>query len=113
MASVNDKWDEKEPEKGHKLVDTLVAECTSLTTHRVGNDEYMSEGSWKAQRTATYPSKVETHCPKPGRRARTSRNTYSKSPAAPGTTQALKGAAPISPTNTLSGGTYESRIELL
>jgi len=32
MVCVNDMWNEKEPEKCHKLVDTLVAECTSLTT---------------------------------------------------------------------------------
>jgi hypothetical protein len=55
MACVNDKWDEKEPEKGHKLVDyggrcvvipndtrepMYVEDCT-------GKYEYMKDGTWK------------------------------------------------------------------
>ena len=31
MACVNDKWDETEPEKGHKLVD-FAGRCINVTT---------------------------------------------------------------------------------
>ena len=31
MACVNDKWDEKEPEKGHKLVD-FAGRCINVPT---------------------------------------------------------------------------------
>src|SRR4029078_5978732 len=50
MACVNDKWDEKEPEKGHKLVDfagrcVLVPdapEATKATAAGVRTEEYVA-----------------------------------------------------------------------
>ena len=61
MGCVTDKWDEKEPEKGHKLVDAAMrcvlipddpAEPT-ISQDCAGNYEYMSDGSWKGTGTCT------------------------------------------------------------
>ena len=65
MACVTDKWDVKEPEKGHKLVDAAMrcvlvpddpAEPT-ISQDCVGNYEYMPDESWKGNGTCTdnYP----------------------------------------------------------
>ncbi len=61
MACINDKWDETEPEKGHKLVDA-AGRCVyvsndptvpSSSDEWVGKYEYMPDGSWKSSGTAT------------------------------------------------------------
>jgi hypothetical protein len=55
ISCVNDKWDVKEPEKGHKLVD-YAGRCVNVpddaaapksTADRAGKYEYMPHGSWK------------------------------------------------------------------
>jgi hypothetical protein len=65
MACVNDKWDEKEPEKGHKLVD-FAGRCINVPNDPaepknagdcVGKYEYMPDGSWKGSGTCTYTFK--------------------------------------------------------
>ena len=61
MACVNDKWDVKEPEKGHKLVD-YAGRCVNIpddvaapksTADCVGKYEYMPDKSWKGSGTCT------------------------------------------------------------
>jgi hypothetical protein len=61
IACVNDKWDEKEVEKGHKLVD-YAGRCVNIpddaaapkhTEECVGKYEYMPDKSWKASGTCT------------------------------------------------------------
>ena len=61
LACVNDKWDVKEPEKGHKLVD-YAGRCVSVpddpgepkyTMECLGKYEYMPDGSWKGAGTCT------------------------------------------------------------
>ena len=61
IACVNDKWDEKEVEKGHKLVD-YAGRCVNIpddpaapkyTEECVGKYEYMPDQSWKASGTCT------------------------------------------------------------
>jgi hypothetical protein len=58
---VNDKWDETEPEKGHKLVD-FAGRCVcvpddpaaqKVAEDCVGKYEYMPDGSWKGAGTCT------------------------------------------------------------
>lgn len=66
MACVNEKWNETEPEKGHKLVEyagrcvvipndtkakNYVEDCT-------GNYEYMPDGSWKGGGTCSVDLKA-------------------------------------------------------
>jgi hypothetical protein len=61
MACIVDKWDEKEPEKGHKLVD-YVSRCILIpndpgapkaTEECAGKFEYMPDKSWKGSGTCT------------------------------------------------------------
>ena len=62
LACVNDKWDVKEPEKGHKLID-YAGRCVSIpddeqtepmyTMECVGNYEFMPDESWKGSGTCT------------------------------------------------------------
>ncbi len=61
LACVTDKWDEKEPEKGHKLADAVmrcvvVPDDPALEKYAqdcVGKYEYMPDGSWKAAGSCT------------------------------------------------------------
>jgi hypothetical protein len=61
FVCVNDKWDEKEPEKGHKLVD-FAGRCVHVpddpaaeksTDDCVGTYEYMPDESWKGSGSCT------------------------------------------------------------
>jgi hypothetical protein len=60
IVCVTDKWDEKEPEKGHKLAD-YAARCVNIPDgdepksagECVGKYEYMPDGSWKGSGTCT------------------------------------------------------------
>ena len=62
LVCVNDKWDEKEPEKGHKLVD-FAGRCVGVpddpaaakyTEDCVGKYEYMPDESWKGSGSCTW-----------------------------------------------------------
>jgi len=61
MACVNDKWDEKEPAKGHKLVEyagrcVVVPDDASARKYVedcAGNYEFMPDGTWKGGGTCT------------------------------------------------------------
>ena len=61
VACVIDKWDEKEPEKGHKLVD-MTSRCVIIPDDPaepkypqdcVGKYEFMPDESWKSSGTCT------------------------------------------------------------
>ena len=61
LAGVVDKWNESEPEKGHKLVE-YAGRCVSIpddpaaskvTCDCLGNYEYKPDGSWKGSGTCT------------------------------------------------------------
>jgi hypothetical protein len=65
IACVNDKWDESEPDKGHKLV-VYAGRCVNIpddpaapkaTADCVGKYEYMPDKSWKGSGTCTYTFK--------------------------------------------------------
>ena len=64
LASI-DKWDQKEPDKGHKLVDfagrgiNIPDDPSGPISARdcVGNYEYMPDRSWKGSGTCTYTFK--------------------------------------------------------
>lgn len=62
IACVSDKWDEKEVEKGHKLVD-YAGRCVNISTDAalpnhteecVGTYEYMPDESWKGSGSCSY-----------------------------------------------------------
>ena len=61
LACVNDKWDVKEPEKGHKLID-YAGRCVHIPDDPaaqksaddcVGKYEYMPDESWKGSGSCT------------------------------------------------------------
>jgi hypothetical protein len=61
LVYADDKWGEKEPEKGHRLID-YAGRCVNIpddpaapkyTGDCVGKYEYMPDGSWKGSGTCT------------------------------------------------------------
>ena len=122
MACVNDKWDEKEPEKGHKLVD-FAGRCvyvpndptvSSYTDECVGKFEYMPDESWKGSGTCidNYPGGKISLTWVEGSHLK--EYTYTKT-SGTGKYQGVKGGGTYmyqSLTDTLSGGRYRGTIEL-
>jgi hypothetical protein len=104
LACVNDKWDVKEPDKGHKLVD-YAGRCVNIpdepaatpiaTDDCVGNYEYMPDGSWKGTGTCNITFKGGDKLFESWEEVRTSRNMCSRSPAAPANIKAPLAAAHI------------------
>jgi len=123
MACVTDKWDEKEPEKGHKLVES-ASRCVlipddpaapKVTEDCAGNYEYMPDGSWKATGTCTdnYPGgdKISLTWEEG---SHLKEYTYTKT-GGTGKYQGVKGGGTYmyeSLTDTLSGGTYKGTLQL-
>ena len=123
LACVTDKWDEKEPEKGHKLVDAAVR-CVDIpndpaapkyTQECVGKYEYMPDESWKGSgtRTDTYKggdTKFEAWEEGSGRKEypyKITGGTGKYQGASGGGTYIYENL-----TDTLAGGTYKGTIEL-
>jgi hypothetical protein len=105
LACVNDKWDVKEPEKGHKLVE-YAGRCVSIPDDEqtepmysmecVGNYEFMPDESWKGTGTALTRLRVGTKKTRAGRKVLTSTgNTPTSTPAVLANMQALPAAARI------------------
>jgi hypothetical protein len=123
MACVADKWDEKEPEKGHKLVDAAMRSVLipddpaekAITQDCVGNYEYMPDGSWKGTGTCTdnYPGgdKISLTWEEG---SHLKEYTYTKT-SGTGKYEGVKGGGTYmyeSLTDTLSGGRYKGTLEL-
>ena len=122
MACVTDKWDVKEPEKGHKLVDAAMrcvlipddpAEPT-ISQDCVGNYEYMPDDSWKGTGTCTdnYPDGKINLTWDEGSHLK--EYTYTKT-GGTGKYQGVKGGGTYmyqSLSDTLSGGRYKGTIQL-
>jgi len=122
IACVNDKWDVKEPEKGHKLVD-YAGRCVTVpddpaapkqTMECTGNYEYMPDGSWKGTGTCTdnYPGGKINLTWEEGSHLK--EYTYTKT-SGTGKYQGVKGGGTYMYQNlsdTLSGGRYNGTIEL-
>jgi hypothetical protein len=61
LVCVTDKWDEKEPEKGHKLADAVMrcvdvpddSAAPKYSQDCTGKYEYLPDGSWKSAGTCT------------------------------------------------------------
>jgi hypothetical protein len=122
MACFTDKWDTKEPEKGHKLVDyagrcvlipddpaepTISQDCT-------GKYEYMPDESWKGSGTCTdnYPGGKISLTWEEGSHLK--EYTYTKT-GGTGKYEGVKGGGTYmyqSLSDTLSGGRYKGTIQL-
>jgi hypothetical protein len=122
MACVTDKWDVKEPEKGHKLVDAAMhcvlipddpAEPT-ISQDCAGNYEYMPDESWKGSGTCTdnYPGGKISLTWEEGSALK--EYTYTKT-GGTGKYEGVKGGGTYmyqSLSDTLSGGRYKGTIQL-
>ena len=101
IACVTDKRDEKEPDKGHKLVDAAMrcavipddAALPKFVQDCVGKYEYMPDKSWKSAGTCTGDLKGGTRYTTPGRKVRTSKNTRTNIPVAPERSKGLVAGA--------------------
>ena len=96
IACVNDKWDEKEPEKGHKLVD-YAGRCVNIPDDPaaakkagecVGKYEYMPDESWKGSGTCTYTLKGGDKIHESWEEGSHLKEYHTKLPVAPGNTRA-------------------------
>ena len=121
MACVTDKWDEKEPEKDHKLVDAAMR-CVlvpddlaekSISQDCVGKYEYMPDQSWKGTGTCTdnYPGgdKISLTWEEG---SHLKEYTYTKT-GGTGKYQGVKGGGTYmyeSLSDTLSGGRYKGQL---
>jgi hypothetical protein len=124
MACVSDKWDEKEVEKGHKLVD-FAGRCISIPTNAadpksagdcVGKYEYMPDESWKGSGTCTYKFKDGDTIDDSWEEGSALKEAYTYKYT--GGTGKYKGATGGGTyfyeniTDTLAGGTFKGTIEL-
>lgn len=122
MACVTDKWDEKEPEKGHKLVDAAMR-CVlvpddpakpTISQDCTGKYEYMPDESWKGSGTCTdnYPDGKIYLTWEEGSHLK--EYTYTKTRGT-GKYEGVKGGGTYmyqSLSDTLSGGRYKGTIQL-
>jgi len=123
MACVNDKWDEKEPEKGHKLVD-YAGRCINVPTDPaaeksagdcVGSYEYMPDESWKGSGTCTYTVKGGDKFSDSWEEGSHLKEYTYKFTGGTGKYQGASGGGTYfyeNITDTLAGGTYKGTLQL-
>lgn len=123
IACVIDKWDEKEPEKGHKLVD-YASRCILIPHDRdapkstetcSGKFEYMPDQTWKGSGTCTDTYKGgDTMSLSWEEGSHLKEYTYKKT-GGTGKYQGVSGGGTYmyeNLTDTLSGGWYKGKIVL-
>ena len=122
MACFTDKWDTKEPEKGHKLVD-YAGRCVlipddpaepTISQDCIGKYEYMPDQTWKGTGTCTdnYPGGKIYLTWEEGSHLK--EYTYTKT-GGTGKYDGVKGGGTYmyqSLSDTLSGGRYKGTIQL-
>jgi hypothetical protein len=124
LACVNDKWDVKEPDKGHKLVD-YAGRCVNIpdepaatpiaTDDCVGNYEYMPDGSWKGTGTCNITFKGGDKLSESWEEGSHLKEYVFKITGGAGKYQGATGGGTYmyeSLTDTLSGGRYKGTIQL-
>jgi hypothetical protein len=122
IACINDKWDEKEVEKGHKLVDYAGrcvhipdAPATPFATDCVGKYEYMPDESWKGSGTCTYTYKNGDILNDSWEEGSHLKEYTYKNTGGTGKYEGASGGGTYmyeNITDTLAGGTYKGTIEL-
>ncbi len=123
LVCVNDKWDEKEPEKGHKLVD-YAGRCVRIpddpaelkdTADCVGKYEYMPDESWKGSGTCTWNLKSGDKQTEDWEEGSHLKEYPFKWTGGTGKYEGVKGGGTYiyeNLTDTLSAGTYKGKMEL-
>ena len=125
LVCINDKWDEKEPEKGHKLVD-YAGRCVVIrddaaaekyTEDCVGKYEYMPDESWKGSGSCSYnfKDKSDDHLTDTWEEGSHLKEYTYKITGGTGKYKGAKGGGTYmydQLTDTLSGGKYKGTLEL-
>ncbi len=124
LGCVNDKWNESEPDKGHKLVD-YAGRCVNIpdepaatpkaTDDCVGKYEYMPDGSWKGTGTCTVTFKGGDTLSETWEEGSQLKEYPFKITGGTGKYQGASGGGTYfyeSLTDTLAGGRYNGKIEL-
>ena len=123
IACVNDKWDKKEPEKGHKLVD-YAGRCVNIpddpaapksTADCAGKYEYMPDESWKGSGTCTYTLKGGDKLNMTWEEGSHLKEYTYKNTGGTGKLEGARGGGTYTLeelTDTLLGGKYKGTIEL-
>ena len=123
IACVNDKWDEKEVEKGHKLVD-YAGRCVTIPDDPaapkkalacVGKYEYLPDESWKASGTCTHDLKGGDKIHETWEEGSQLKEYPYKITGGTGKYEGASGGGTYiyeNLTDTLSGGTYKGQIVL-
>jgi hypothetical protein len=124
LACVNDKWNETEPDKGHKLVD-YAGRCVNIpddptatpmaSDDCAGNYEYLPDGSWKGSGTCNVTFKGGDKIYENWEEGSHLKEYTFKITGGAGKYQGASGGGTYtydSLTGTLSGGRYTGKIEL-
>jgi hypothetical protein len=123
IVCVNDKWDETEPDKGHKLVD-YAGRCVDVpddptapksTADCVGKYEYMPDQSWKGSGTCTYTFKGGDKLNDSWEEGSALKEYTYKNTGGTGKYEGASGGGTYTLeelTDTLMGGKYKGTIEL-
>jgi len=123
IVCINDKWDEKEVEKGHKLVD-YAGRCVNVpddsaspkyTEECVGKYEYMPDKSWKASGTCTDTYKAGDTVTESWEEGSHLKEYPYKVTGGTGKYKGASGSGTYfyeNLTDTLAGGRYKGRIQL-
>lgn len=124
IACVTDKWDEKEPEKNHKLVDyagrcVIIPDDASApksTEDCVGNYEFMPDETWKGAGTCTRTYKSgDKWFLKWEQGSQIKEGGVSTITGGTGQYDGIKGSGTFvleNITDTMQGGTYKKTLEL-
>jgi hypothetical protein len=123
IACATDKWNESEPDKGHKLVD-YAGRCVCIDNDPaapkrphdcVGNYEYMPDGSWKGSGTCTSTYKDGDKIYENWEEGSHLKEYTYKWTGGTGKYEGASGGGTYmyeSLTDTLAGGTYKGTLEL-
>ena len=123
IVCVTDKWDEKEIDKGHKLVDA-VQRCVIIPNDPtapkfaedcMGKYEYMPDGSWKGSGTCTDTYKGGDTKFEAWEEGSSLKDYTYKITGGTGKYQGASGGGTYfyeNLTDTLSGGTYKGTMQL-
>jgi hypothetical protein len=123
IVCINDKWDETEVEKGHKLVD-FAGRCVGIPNDPaapkyaedcVGKYEYMPDESWKGSGTCTYTFKSGDHMSDSWEEGSALKDYTYKITGGTGQYQGASGGGTYfyeNLTDTLAGGKYKGTIVL-
>jgi hypothetical protein len=123
IACINDKWDETEVDKGHKLVD-YAGRCVNVpndpaepkhTEDCVGKYEFMPDESWKGSGSCTYHFKDGDTITDTFEEGSDLKEYLYKITGGTGKYQGASGGGTYfyeNLTDTLAGGTYQGQIIL-